>query len=366
MLDRHRRFFIHIWMILDFFGLILSKFGFLSKDIAVDLGTANTVIYCRSRGIVLNEPSMVAVINEKGFEVPYLFGFDAKLMQGKTPDKIIVHRPLRDGVIADFVIAEEMIRFFIKRANGSMRFIRPLIIICVPFDSTAVERRAIQDAAEKCGAKDVMLIEEPMAAAMGANLPVSEPTGSMVVDIGGGTTEIAVISLGGIVHGRSIKVGGNSFDDSIIQYVKQKYNLLIGEITAENLKKEIGIAYIPKGDPIKSAQIKGRDLVTGIPREITITQEDIVKAIGGSIYKIIDYVKNVLEISPPEISSDIVDRGIVLTGGGALLRNIDKIISDATGLPVFIAPNPLLCVANGVGKILEDHSSYSHILFKQI
>ena len=346
-------------------GSIFSRFS-LVADIAVDLGTANTLVYAKNRGIVLNEPSMVAVISEKGFEVPYLFGHEAKMMQGKTPNKIIVHKPLKDGVIADFIIAEEMIRHFIKKANAMKKIMRPLIIICVPFDSTAVERRAIQDAAEKCGAREVMLIEEPMAAAIGAGLPIGDPTGSIVVDIGGGTTEIAVISLGGIVHGKSLKVGGNAIDEIIIQYIKQKYNLLIGDITAERLKKEIGIAYLSADDDILSAQIKGRDLLTGIPREITVSQEDIVNAIAEPVSYIIESVRVVLESAPPELSSDIVDRGIVLTGGGALLKNIDHVISESTGLPVFIAPDPLLCVAKGVGEVLEYHQKYSHILFKQV
>ncbi len=345
----------------DFF----SKFD-LGSDIAVDLGTANTLVYAKNRGIVLNEPSIVAVISEKGFEVPYLFGHEAKLMHGKTPSKIIVYKPLKDGVIADFVIAEEMIRHFIKKANAIKKIMRPLIIICVPLDSTPVERRAIQDAAEKCGAREVMLIEEPMAAAIGAGLPIGDPAGSMVVDIGGGTTEIAVISLGGIVYGKSLKIGGNAIDEIIINYIKQKYNLLIGETTSEKLKKEIGIAYLNADDAIRHAQIKGRDLLTGIPHEITVSQEDIVEAIAKPIALIIESIKLVLETSPPELSSDIVDRGIVLTGGGALLKNIDTVISDSTGLPVFIAPDPLLCVARGVGQVLENYKNYFHVLFKQV
>jgi rod shape-determining protein MreB len=350
-------------------GLFSSLAGMkknFSKDIAIDLGTANTLIYAKGRGIVLNEPSIVAVINERGFEVPYLFGNQAKLMLGKTPMKISVHKPLQDGVIADFKAAEEMIKHFIQLVNKNSRIIRPLIIVCVPLDSTAVERRAIQDAAEKCGAKEVYLIEEPMAAAIGAGLPVNDPVGSMVVDIGGGTTEIAIISLGGIVHGRSIKVAGNGVDNILIQYIKQKYNLLIGETTAENIKKDIGIAYLREQDEVKYTKVRGRDLVTGTPKEIEISQTDVVHAVSAPVAEIVEAISLTLETAPPELSSDIVDRGIVLTGGGAMLRNLDYVISEATGLPVFIAPKPLLCVVRGTGIVLEDYKNYSHILFKQV
>lgn len=336
------------------------------KGLAIDLGTANTVVYVQGKGIVLNEPSIVAIIYDSGVEVPYLFGARAKLMDGKTPKKIIVKHPLRDGVIADFKVAQEMISYFIRSAQKRRRFFKPNIIICVPLESTPVERRAIQEAAEDCGAKEVMLIEEPMAAAIGALLPVTEATGSMVVDIGGGTTEIAIISLGGIVHGRSIKVGGNVIDTNIIQYVKQKYNLLIGENTAEKIKKEIGVAHLKPNDPNKDTAVSGRDLISGIPKEITVTQEDVVNALQEPINRIVEAIKLTLETSPPELSSDIVDRGIVLTGGGALLGNIDYVISKATHLPVFIANDPLLCVAQGIGKVLEDCHNHEHVLFRQV
>ena len=344
----------------------VSGFGLdMSRDIAIDLGTANTLIYARGKGIVLNQPSVVAVIKESGFEVPYLFGHEAKMMLGKTPAKISVHKPLQDGVIADFKIAEEMIKHFVHSSGCGNKIFRPTIIVCVPLESTSVERKAIQETVEKCGANEVFLIEEPMAAAIGAGLPVKDPAGSMVVDIGGGTSEIAIISLGGIVHGRSIKVGGEAMNKVIVEYIKQKYNLLVGETTAENIKKEIGVAYLRKGEEAKEAKIRGRDLATGTPKEIIITQNDIVSAVSDPVAEIVEASRNCLETAPPELSSDIVDRGIVLTGGGALLKNLDYVLSEATGLPVFIAPRPLYCVAIGSGKVLEDYNNYTHILFRQ-
>lgn len=340
-------------------------FNFLSSDMAIDLGTANTLVYVKNEGIVLNEPSVVAIVNEKGIEVPYAFGQEAKLMLGRTPAKIEARRPLQDGVIADFKIAEEMIKHFIRVVHNRKTFIRPLIIICVPSGSTAVERRAIQDAAERAGAREAFLIEEPMAAAIGANLPVNEPSGSMIVDIGGGTTEVAIISLGGIVYGKSVRVGGNKMDDAIIQYIRRKHNLLIGEATAEKIKQTIGTAYIEKNIEHKTMQIKGRDLMNGVPKEVTITELDIAEALAEPILYIIEAVKVALECTPPELSSDIVDRGIVMTGGGSLLKNIDYVISEATGLPVFIAENPLFCVVAGTGKVLDNYKQFKHVLFKQ-
>jgi len=348
---------------MSWFDNLLSCFA---KDIAIDLGTTNTVIYSKGEGIVLDEPSVVAFVSEVGFDVPYLFGSQAKLMIGKTPMKISVNRPLKDGVIADFKVAEDMMRHFVKSISPKTRFVMPLIIVCVPLESTPVERRAIQEAAEKCGAREVFLIEEPMAAAIGAGLPVSDAVGSMIVDIGGGTTEIAIVSLDGIVRGKSIKVGGNAIDEVISQYIKQKYNLLIGDTTAENIKKTLGVAYLKPGDENKSSRIRGRDLITGTPREMSMFQADIVQAVSEPVVKIVEAVRSTLESAPPELASDIVDRGIVLTGGGAMLKNLDYVISEATGLPVFIAPRPLLCVAYGVGRVLENYREYSHILFRQV
>lgn len=350
-----------------FFKRVRKKFRrFIASDIGIDLGTANTVVYVKDRGIVLNEPSVVAMINENGVRVPYLFGKNAKSMLGKTPAKIDTIKPLKDGVVADFNVAEEMIRYFIKAVAEGGRITRPLIIVGVPSESTTVERRAIQDTCEKSGARDVYLIEEPMAAAIGAGLPVDDPSGSMVIDIGGGTTEIAVISLGGIIYSKSLKVGGNKMDTAIIEHIRHKYNLLIGETTAENIKKNIGIAYLPNGTDPKTMQIKGQDLINGVPKEVTISQEDIVEALYETISAIVEAVRVALESIPPELSSDIVDRGIVMTGGGALLANLDYVVSAAAGLSVFVAKDALLCVANGIGKVVENYKQYLYLLFKQM
>lgn len=333
---------------------------------AIDLGTANTLVYVSGRGIVLNEPSVVAQLKEKGVNIPYAFGNEAKMMLGRTPAKIEAIRPLKDGVIADFKGAEEMIKHFIKKVHNRKWPTSPRVIICVPSGSTPVERRAIQDAAMEAGARDVYLIEEPMAAAIGADLPVTEPTGSMIVDIGGGTTEVAVLSLGGIVYSRSVRVGGDMMDDAIISYIRRCHNLLIGESTAEKIKKNIGSACIPKDGDGKVMEIKGRDLVHGVPKEIVLTEAQIAESLMEPVGQIVEAVKIALECTPPELSSDIVDKGIVMSGGGALLSNLDKVLRDATGLPVFVADDPLSCVVLGTGRAMENFDQVKHhILFKQ-
>jgi rod shape-determining protein MreB len=338
--------------------------GLLSEDMAIDLGTANTLVHVKGRGIVLNEPSVVAMKEEKGQLIPYAFGNQAKLMLGRTPEKIEAIRPLKDGVIADFRTAEEMIKHFIQRVHNRRTFTGPLIIICVPSGSTPVERRAIQEAAENAGAREVFLIEEPMAAAIGGGLPVTEPTGSMIVDIGGGTTEVAVLSLGGIVYSRSARVGGDKMDDAIISYIRRYHNLLIGETTAERIKKEIGAACAPESGEGKLIEIKGRDLMNGVPKELTLSEYQIAESLMEPVSQIIEAVKVALECTPPELSSDIVDKGIVLTGGGSLLHHLDLVLSEATGLPVFRAEDPLSCVALGCGRVLEDPETFKHVLFK--
>src|SRR5271170_4210147 len=315
-------------------------FGLTSSDMAIDLGTANTLVYVKGQGIVLNEPSVVAMKDNHGVMVPFAFGNEAKLMLGRTPAKIDAKRPLKDGVIADFVSAEEMIKHFIHRVHAKNNFIRPrpLIIICVPSGSTPVERRAIQEAAENAGARDVFLIEEPMAAAIGAGLPVTEPTGSMIVDIGGGTTEVAVISLGGIVYARSVRVGGDKMDEAIISYIRRNFNLLIGESSAERVKMEIGAARLPEnGEDGPCRELKGRDLINGVPREVVVSQAQISESLAEPVSQIVEAVKVALENTPPELAADIVDKGIVLTGGGALLYRIDELLREATGLPVVVA-----------------------------
>jgi rod shape-determining protein MreB len=332
---------------------------------AIDLGTANTLVYVKGKGIVLNEPSVVAVINDNGTTKPYAFGHEAKMMLGKTPANIIATRPLKDGVIADFKSAEEMIKFFIRTVNKS-RFIGPRIVICVPSGSTPVERRAIQEAAESAGARDVFLIEEPMAAAIGANLPVTEAVGSMIVDIGGGTTEVAVLSLGGIVYAKSVRVGGDKMDEDIISYIRRNHNLLIGESTAEKIKKNIGTAWVDEnaGD-LRTMEIKGRDLINGIPREMVLDEQQVSESLVESVNHIVEAIKVALECTPPELSADIVDRGIVMTGGGSSLKNLDKVIQRATHLPVFVADQAIFAVALGVGSVLENFSLLRTVLFKQ-
>ncbi len=333
-----------------------------SSDMAIDLGTANTLVYVRGKGIVLNEPSVVAIEENRGKKQVLAVGNEAKQMLGRTPGNIQAIRPLRDGVIADFEIAEEMIKYFIRKVHNRRSFVSPMVIVCVPSGSTAVERRAIQESAEAAGALKVRLIEEPMAAAIGADLPVTEPTGSMVVDIGGGTTEVAVISLGGIVYARSVRVGGDKMDDAIISYIRRNHNLLVGESSAERIKKEIGSACPPEEGEGRSIQIRGRDLMNGVPKEITITERQIAEGLADPVAQIVEAVKVALENTAPELAADIVDKGIVLTGGGALLSNLDQVLRNATGLPVSIAENPLACVVKGTGTALDNLSKFKNVL----
>ncbi len=342
-----------------------TLFGFRATNMAIDLGTANTLVFVPEQGIVLNEPSVVAMKNEGGVMVPYAFGNEAKQMLGRTPEKIEALRPMKDGVIADFRTAEEMIKHFINQVNNRRSFSGPLIIICVPSGSTPVERRAIQESAENAGAREVYLIEEPVAAAIGAGLPVAEPTGSMIVDIGGGTTEVAVLSLGGVVYARSERVGGDKMDEAIINYIRRYFNLLIGEATAENIKKEIGCASLPEDGDGRLMEIKGRDMASGVPRELTLSEAQVAEALAEPVHQIIEAVKVALESTPPELASDIVDKGIVMTGGGSMIRKLDLVISSATGLPVFLADDPLCCVALGTGKVLENLESFRGVLFRQ-
>ena len=336
--------------------------GMLSADMAIDLGTANTLVYVKGRGIVLNEPSVVAIATVRGKKQVLAVGDEAKQMLGRTPGNIQAIRPLRDGVIADFEVAEEMIKHFIRKVHNRRSFASPQVIVCVPSGSTAVERRAIQESAESAGARRVFLIEEPMAAAIGANLPVTEPTGSMVVDIGGGTTEVAVLSLGGIVYSRSVRVGGDKMDEAIIAYIRRNHNLLVGEGSAERIKKDIGSAYPPEDGVGRTMQIKGRDLMNGVPKEIIIDQSQIADSLAEPVSQIVEAVKVALEQTPPELAADIVDKGIVLTGGGALLGNLDFVLRHATGLPVMIADDPLSCVALGTGRCLEEMKVLRNVL----
>ena len=336
--------------------------GMLSADMAIDLGTANTLVYVKGRGIVLNEPSVVATASVKGRKQVLAVGDEAKMMLGRTPGNIEATRPLRDGVIADFEIAEEMIKHFICKVHKRRGFSAPQVIVCVPSGSTAVERRAIQESAESAGARRVFLIEEPMAAAIGAGLPVTEPTGSMVVDIGGGTTEVAVLSLGGIVYSRSVRVGGDKMDEAIIAYIRRNHNLLVGEGSAERIKKEIGSACVPPDGDGGVMEIKGRDLMNGVPKELVISERQIAESLAEPVSTIIEAVKVALEHTAPELAADIVDKGIVVTGGGALLGNIDLVLRHATGLPVTLAEEPLSCVALGTGRCLEEMKTLKNVL----
>jgi len=337
-------------------------FGFLSADMAIDLGTANTLVYVKGRGIVLNEPSVVAIAEVKGKQRVLAVGEEAKLMLGRTPGNIRAIRPLRDGVIADFEVAEEMIKYFIRKVHNRRSFASPMVIICVPSGSTAVERRAIQESAESAGARRVLLIEEPMAAAIGAGLPVTEPTGSMVVDIGGGTTEVAVLSLGGIVYSRSVRVGGDKMDEAIIGYLRRNHNLLVGEASAARVKEEIGSAWPPEDGDGQTMDIKGRDLMNGVPKELIISERQVAESLTEPIGAIIETVKVALEHTAPELAADIVDKGIVLTGGGALLGNLDFVLRHATGLPVSLADDPMTCVVLGTGRALEEMRRLKDVL----
>lgn len=325
-------------------------FGMFSNDLAIDLGTANTLIYIKGKGIILSEPSVVAI--KKGTNQVLKVGKEAKEMLGRTPGSIVAIRPLKDGVIADFDVTEQMIRAFILKSHNRKALVRPRVIVGVPSGITQVEKRAIRDSCDQAGAREVYLIEEPMAAAIGAGLPVQEPSGSMIVDIGGGTTEVAVISLSGIVYSQSVRIAGDEMDEGITQYLKRKYNLLVGERTSENIKIQIGSAY-PFDEPRKM-EIKGRDLVDGIPKTLTINDSDIREALHDPVYAIVDAVKTALERTPPELSADIAEKGIVLAGGGALLHGLDTLISLETHLKVRVADDPLSCVVLGTGKVLDE------------
>ncbi|MEE8222080.1 MAG: rod shape-determining protein [Nitrosomonadaceae bacterium] len=330
--------------------------NYFSNDLAIDLGTANTLIYVRGQGVVLNEPSVVAIRQDggpNGKKVIQQVGLAAKQMLGRTPGNITAIRPMKDGVIADFTVTEQMLKHFIKKVNLPRLFsFNPRIVICVPYGSTQVERRAIREAAYGAGASKVELIEEPMAAAIGAHLPIEEPTGSMVVDIGGGTTDVGVISLGGIVYSTSVRVGGDKFDEAIINYIRRNYGMLIGEVTAEAIKNEIGSAY--PGSEVREMEVKGRNLAEGVPRSFAISSNEILESLADPLNSIVSAVKSALELTLPELGADIADKGMVLTGGGALLRDIDRLLMEETGLSVIIAEDPLTCVARGAGVALEN------------
>ncbi len=333
--------------------LVDYLFGMFSNDLAIDLGTANTCVYVRGQGIVLREPSVVAVKKDgRGNNVVLAVGQDAKRMLGKTPGNISAIRPMKDGVIADFEVTEAMLRHFISKVHNSRRLVRPRIMICVPTGITQVEKRAVKESAESAGARAVYLIEEPMAAAIGSDLPIQEPTANMVVDIGGGTTEVAVISLSGIVYSRSVRVGGDKMDEAIMRHVKRKYNMLIGESSSEEIKMKIGSAYPLEVE--QQLEVKGRDLVKGIPQNIIITSEEVRSAISEQVESIVQAVRIALEQTPAELAADIVDRGIVLSGGGALLKGLDQRLREETSLPIFVAEDPLSTVVMGTGRALEN------------
>lgn len=337
--------------------------GFFSNDLAIDLGTANTLVYLKGKGIVLREPSVVAVRRgERGDSKVLAVGKEAKMMLGRTPGNIVAIRPMKDGVIADFEITEAMLRHFIRKVHNRRTLVRPRIIICVPSGITQVEKRAVRESAESAGAREVFLIEEPMAAAIGAGLPITEPTSNMVVDIGGGTTEVAVISLAGIVYSKSVRVGGDKMDEAILQHIKRKYNLLIGLSTAEIIKTTIGNAH--PGDQVETIEVKGRDLVTGIPKILTIDSDEVRKSISEQVETIVETVRIALEQTPPELAADIVDRGIVLTGGGSLLKNLDILLREETKLPITITEDPLSTVVLGSGKALDSISVLKEVMIR--
>ena len=338
-----------------------ANLSFMGRDMAIDLGTANTLVYVRGRGIVLNEPSVVAINQTTGGILAV--GLEAKKMIGRTPGNIVAIRPLKDGVISDFDTTERMLRYFIQKVHKRRHFAKPRLVVCVPSGITGVEQRAVKDAGDAAGARKVYIIEEPMAAAIGAGLPIHEPTGNMVVDIGGGTTEIAVISLGGIVAVQSIRVGGDELDQAIIAWVKREYSLLLGESTAEQIKISIGSAFPSPGEP--DAEIRGRDLVSGLPKTILVTADEIRKAIEEPVSRIIEAVKSTLDTCPPELSGDIMDRGIVLTGGGALLHGIDERLRHETGIAVNIAENPLHAVVMGTGRCIEEFEALEKVLISE-
>ncbi len=337
----------------DMFNLFNAIWGVFSNDLAIDLGTANTLVYLKGKGVVVSEPSVVAVQKDAmGQKKVLAVGKEAKKMLGRTPGSIVAIRPMKDGVIADFDITEEMLRYFIQKVHNRKALVRPRIVICVPSGITQVEKRAVKESAESAGAREVYLIEEPMAAAIGAGLPITEASGNMIVDIGGGTTEVAVISLAGIVYAKSVRVGGDKMDEAIVQYLKRKYNLLIGERTAEQIKIEIGSAN--PGEEVETMEVKGRDLVSGIPKTLGIDSGEIREALSEPVNAIVEAVRIALERTPPELAADIVDKGIVLAGGGANLKNLDVLLREETGLPVVIAEDPLSCVVLGSGKVLDE------------
>ncbi len=342
-------------------GFFKKIFDWFSYDIAIDLGTANTLVFVKDRGIIVNEPSVVAVHDTGGGALKVLaVGTEAKKMLGRTPGSIRAIRPMKDGVIADFEVTQAMLKYFIKKTMKGSKLIKPRIVICIPYGITQVEKRAVKESAEQAGAREVYLIEEPMAASIGAGLPILEPSGNMIVDIGGGTTEVAIISLGGIVFSKSVRVAGDRFDESIISYIKKKYSLLIGERTAEAIKLSIGNAY-PFDDEVKSFEVKGRDLIGGAPKIIELTSDEIRDALGDAVGEIVEAIKLSLEKTPPELAADIVDNGIILAGGGSLLANLDILIKEKTGLPVSIADDPLTSVVRGCGIVIQNEA-----LLKQV
>ncbi|CAI8424581.1 MAG: rod shape-determining protein [Henriciella sp.] len=340
--------------------------GLLSTDMAIDLGTANTLVYVKGRGIQLDEPSVVSYVNQGGRKTVYAVGTDAKNMLGKTPLNMEAIRPMRDGVIADFEVAEEMIKFFIRKVHNRRAFVSPVIIVCVPSSATNVERRAIHQSALAAGARQVELIDEPLAAAIGAGLPIEEPAGSMVVDIGGGTTEVAVLSLGGQVYSRSVRVGGDMMDEAIMNYLRKNMGILVGEMSAEKIKKQIGTAMPPENGDGMKVTVRGRGTFDGVPNEIEVSERTISEALADPVSEVVEAVRIALEAMPPELAADIVDRGIVLTGGGALLRNLDVVIREEAKLPVMIAEDPLRCVVNGCGYVLENFSRMKSVLSPEV